>query len=244
MSDFPMTLKRKLQRATAPIGSVVAFRPAAPELVLTFDDGPDPVGTPAVLDALAAHGATATFFVLMSRVRRHPELVARARREGHEIALHGVDHQRLTRFSFAEAYERTALAKDELEVVTGETVRWFRPPYGSQTAWTWLAVRRAGLMPVLWGPTTWDWRDVPQADRLKKAQRGAAAGAVVLAHDAFAGEADGASEDNGLFTEPEVDRFDLVDQVLGAYASKGLTACSLGNALKQGSPVRVARFPP
>jgi peptidoglycan/xylan/chitin deacetylase (PgdA/CDA1 family) len=238
----PGGLKHVLRRAAAPLGSVEAVRTSEPDIVLTFDDGPDPVGTPAVLDALAAHGATATFFVLLTRVRRHPDLLERVRREGHEIALHGVDHQRLTTLPYAEVRSRTAAAATELEALTGTPVRWFRPPYGAQTPAGWLAVRRSGLVPVLWGPTTWDWRDVAQEDRVAKARQGARAGAVVLAHDAFAGAADGAADDGRGLVEPDVDRFDLVDRVLTAYADQGLRARSLGDALRHGSPVRSARF--
>ena len=239
---MPAGLKHALRRAGSSVGSVEAVRTAEPEIVLTFDDGPDPVGTPAVLDALAAHGATATFFVLLTRVRRHPGLVERARREGHEIALHGVDHQPLPRFSYADARTRTAAAARELEALTGTTVRWFRPPYGAQTPRSWLAVRRAGLVPVLWGPTTWDWRDLAQDDRVAKAQEGARAGAVVLAHDAFAGATDGAVDDGHGLRAPDVDRFDLVDRVLQTYAASGLRGRSLGDALQHGSLVRSARF--
>jgi peptidoglycan/xylan/chitin deacetylase (PgdA/CDA1 family) len=235
-------LKRAVRRAAAPVGSVDAVRTREPEIVLTFDDGPDPVGTPAVLAALAAHGATATFFVLLTRVRQHPELLRRVAREGHEIALHGVDHQRLPGFSFAEARDRTAAGARELEALTGTGVRWFRPPYGAQTPRSWLATRRAGLVPVLWGPTTWDWRDVPQDERVRKAQQGARPGAVVLAHDAFAGAADGAVDDGRGLRPPDVDRFDLVDRVLAAYAGSGLRGRSLGDAVRHGRPVRVAHF--
>jgi peptidoglycan/xylan/chitin deacetylase (PgdA/CDA1 family) len=242
-SRVPAGLRHALRRAGAPVGSVEAVRTAEPEIVLTFDDGPDPVGTPAVLDALAAHGATATFFVLLTRVRRHPELLARVRAEGHEIGLHGVDHARLTGFSYAEVRSRTSAAARELEASTGTPLRWFRPPYGAQNPGTWLAVRRAGLVPVLWGPTTWDWRDVTQDDRVRKAQDGARAGAVVLAHDAFAGPSDGVADDGGRTVEPDLDRFDLVDRVLGAYAGSGLRARSLGDALRHGTVIRSARFP-
>lgn len=241
-SGLPAGLTRALRRAGAPVGSVEAVRTRAPEIVLTFDDGPDPVGTPAVLDALAAHGATATFFVLLTRVRRFPDLLARVAAADHEIGLHGVDHQRLTTFAGAEVATRTGAAKAELEALTGRRVRWFRPPYGAQTPGTWLAVRRCGLVPVLWGPTTWDWRDLPQDDRVRKAREGARAGAVVLAHDAFAGAGDGAADDGNGLVEPTVDRFDLVDRVLTAYASDGLRGRSLGDALAHGRPVRLARF--
>ena len=234
--------KRVLRRVAAPVGSVVAVRTTEPEVVLTFDDGPDPVGTPAVLDALAAHGATATFFVLLTRVRRHPGLLERVVREGHEIALHGPDHRRLPTFPAREVQERTAAAARELEGLTGATPRWFRPPYGAQTPATWLAVRRAGLVPVLWGPTTWDWRDVEQDARVRKAQEGARPGAVLLAHDAFAGPDDGAERSGPGSPPPDVDRADLVDRVLAAYADRGWRGRSLGDALQHGRLVRAAHF--
>ena len=241
-SRLPARLKRALRRAASPVGSVDAVRTTAPEIVLTFDDGPDPAGTPAVLEALAAHGATATFFVLLTRARRRPDLVARVVAEGHEVGLHGVDHRPLPDFSYAEARARTAAAADELEALTGTPVRWFRPPYGAQTPLTWLAVRRAGLVPVMWGPTTWDWRDVPQDERVRKALQGARAGAVVLAHDAFAGAADGAVDDGRGLHAPEVDRRDLVHRVLETYATAGWRGRSLGDALRHGEAVRVAHF--
>ena len=241
-SRLPAGLRRALRRAASPLGSVEAVRTTESEIVLTFDDGPDPVGTPAVLEALAAHGATATFFVLMTRVRAHPDLVARVLAEGHEVGLHGVDHRPLPHFAYAEARARTAAAARELETATGTPVRWFRPPYGAQTPLTWLAVRRAGLVPVMWGPTTWDWRDLPQDERVRKAQEGARPGAVVLAHDAFAGAADGAVDDGSGLRAPEVDRADLVSRVLEAYARAGWRGRSLGAALRHGRPVRVAHF--
>ena len=132
--------------------------------MLTFDDGPDPVGTPAVLEALAAHGATATFFVLLTR-GRVTRLLARVLADGHEVGLHGVDHRRLTRFSHAEVHARTAAAKVELEAADRGARPLVPAPVRGAAPATWLAARRAGLVPVLWGPTTWDWRELPQADR-------------------------------------------------------------------------------
>lgn len=64
-------------------------------VALTFDDGPDPRFTSAVLDLLAAHGARATFFVVGRRLQEHPRLVRRAVAEGHEVANHTLSHERL-----------------------------------------------------------------------------------------------------------------------------------------------------
>ncbi|MFQ1003618.1 polysaccharide deacetylase family protein [Modestobacter sp. SSW1-42] len=248
MSARPLgTLARRTTRplarglavaAGSVVGSVVAVRTSAPHVVLTFDDGPEPGGTDRVLTALAERGATATFFVLLGRVRRHPQLLADVVAAGHEIGLHGVDHRALTDLSSAEVTRRTADGRAELEDRTGRPVRWSRPPYGRQTVRTWRAVTRAGLTPVLWGPTTWDWRDISTEERRRAAQRGIGRGAIVLAHDGFAGPADGV--DDG--PAPILDRGELIGAVLDDYAAQGLVARSLGDALVTGELVRTARF--
>lgn len=227
-----------VERAAALVGSVIAVRTRAPEVVLTFDDGPDPVGTEQVLTALAERNATATFFVLGTRIRRHPTLLDEIVAAGHELGLHGPDHQPLPRFDAAATERRTADAAKELSDLTGRELRWFRPPYGRQTLPNWRGIRAAGLMPVFWGPTTWDWRDLPQQERVAKAQQGARPGAILLGHDGFAGTPDGALED----VPHTLDRHDLIAQILDRYTAKGWRAVSLGRALEQGRPILAARF--
>ena len=162
--------------STRPVGSVRSLRSGQPIIVLTFDDGPSPDSTEGLLDALAQFGASATFFVVMTRVRRSPDLLAAIISAGHEVALHGPDHVRLTRLPFREIVERSRAAKVELEDLTGRAVRWIRPPYGSQSLRSWAAVRRAGLTPVMWGGTTWDWKDEPMERRMTKVMSDVAPG--------------------------------------------------------------------
>jgi peptidoglycan-N-acetylglucosamine deacetylase len=221
-------------------GSVVAVRTRAPQVALTFDDGPEPGGTDGVLAALADAGATATFFVLLGRVRRHRALFDDVVAAGHEIGLHGADHRALPEVPPAELDGLLTGARAELEDASGAAVRWYRPPYGRQTTRTWRAVTAAGLVPVLWGPTTWDWRaGVTDAERLAKAREGARPGAVVLAHDGFAGPEDLAFDG----PPPVVDRGALIAAVLADYAGSGLSARSIGEVLATGRPVTEARFP-
>jgi peptidoglycan/xylan/chitin deacetylase (PgdA/CDA1 family) len=231
-----LTLAR---RAAGPVaGSIVAVRTAAPSVVLTFDDGPEPGGTDRVLAALAEAGATATFFVLLTRVRRYRALFEEVVAAGHEVALHGVDHRPLPGLPPHEVGPLLRAGRAELEDALGRAVRWHRPPNGRQTPRTWRAVTGAGLTPVLWGPTTWDWRDVPHERRLERAREGLRRGAIVLAHDGFAGPEDGA--DDG--PAPVLDRGRLVREVLAGYAADGLRARSLGQVLAEGTAVREARF--
>jgi peptidoglycan/xylan/chitin deacetylase (PgdA/CDA1 family) len=219
--------------------SIYAVTPQAGErpVVLTYDDGPEPGGTDEVLRVLAEHGATATFFVLLSRTRRYPGLLAEVLAAGHEVGLHGVDHRPLPSFGATEARNRTAAGKAELEDALAAPVRWFRPPYGRQTWSTWRAVRAAGLEAVLWGPSTLDWCEVPTADRLA-GLRHAGRGSIVLAHDGFAGPLDGV--DDG--PPPVLDRGDLIRQVLRDLDDRGLTARSLGAVLAAADPVRTVSF--
>jgi peptidoglycan/xylan/chitin deacetylase (PgdA/CDA1 family) len=228
---------RAVRRAAAPLaGSVVAVRTSAPQVALTFDDGPEPGGTDRVLVALADAGATATFFVLLTRVRRHRGLLDEVVAAGHEVALHGADHRPLPALPVAEVERLTRSARAELEDAVGQPVRWHRPPYGRQTLGTWRAVTRAGLQPVLWGPSTWDWKDVPWEQRLARSRLGLQRGAIVLAHDGFPGPGD--LVDDG--PAPVLDRGALIAEVLDGYAERGLAARSLRDVVAGGRLVREA----
>lgn len=238
LSSLKRAVKAAVREHSAVVGSIVEVRTDAARIVLTFDDGPGPEGTEQVLGALADHEATATFFVLMTRVARYGSLLDEVLTAGHEIGLHGPDHQPLTTFRYGAAKARTAAAKAELEDRTGRVVRWFRPPYGRQTPATWRAVTSLGLTSVMWGPTIWDWRDVSQDERVWKAQQGAVPGAIVLGHDAFAGAVDGVPQ----HLVPQFDRGDLIRRVLTAYEGRGLAARSLGDVLANGVPFMAARF--
>lgn len=220
------------------VGSIQQVDTPADEFVLTYDDGPDPRHTTSILNVLSDHGATATFFVLLTKVRRAPALLAEVAAAGHEIALHGIDHQRLTSMRPREVWARTKAGRAELEDQLGKEVRWMRPPYGAQTLATWAAIRRTGLTPVVWSGTLWDWKDVPHQQRIDKAMSSARPGVILLGHDSFPGPSDGAQ----LRAEPRVDRARLAGDVLSAYAGAGLRGRSLSGALGNGEAEKWAWF--
>jgi peptidoglycan/xylan/chitin deacetylase (PgdA/CDA1 family) len=219
-------------RGQAPGTSVWAVEPGAGErpVVLTYDDGPEPGGTDAVLEVLAEHGVTATFFVLLSRTRRYPGLLSGMLAAGHEIGLHGVDHQRLTTLDPAHVAQRTADARHELEDTIGREVRWFRPPYGGQSIGTWRAICGTGLTPVVWTADLRDWMEITDDERLSGVRELTQPGAIILAHDGFATAADGASDGD----PPRIDRARLSQGLIGICQSKNLTPGSLGQALAAG----------
>jgi peptidoglycan/xylan/chitin deacetylase (PgdA/CDA1 family) len=228
--------RRLLDAATSPLGSILRADRAGRRIALTFDDGPDPDVTPRLLAALDDAGAQATFFVLVSRVRRFPQVAASIAESGHEIALHGMDHRRLTRLPLAEARRSITNAQAELQERLATQVRWFRPPYGAQTLQIWQHVRRQGMETVLWGPSLADIEFVELAERRRRAH--AEPGDIVLAHDGIADRRYGAED----ATPPSLDRVAWTSDRVREYQRGGLTVGTVGALLDAGAPVKGARF--
>jgi peptidoglycan/xylan/chitin deacetylase (PgdA/CDA1 family) len=159
--------------------------PGSPGVVLSFDDGPHPEGTPAILEILAAAGARAAFFVVGEQVARRPELAARIAAAGHVVALHGHRHRlqpRLPARAVRADLERGAAV---VEDATGRRLRWHRPPYGIYSPAGLAAARAAGLAPLLWSRWGKDWRRFTTPGRIAaRATAGVRAGDVILLHDA------------------------------------------------------------
>jgi peptidoglycan/xylan/chitin deacetylase (PgdA/CDA1 family) len=208
--------------------SVVALRPPASVTVLTYDDGPTPGVTDLLLPVLESAGASATFFVLLTRVRASLGLLREVMAAGHEIGLHGSDHLRLTTLPPEAHRDRFRDAKAELEDLAGVPVRWSRPPYGAQDRASWRAARDAGLEPVLWTVTCFDWETHPPDDYLSELRATDPAGCIVLLHDGYADARDGV--DDG--PPPTLDRIALTRGVLAEIESAGTTGSSLGRALE------------
>jgi peptidoglycan/xylan/chitin deacetylase (PgdA/CDA1 family) len=153
-------------------------------VVLTFDDGPHPEGTPAVLEALAATKATAVFFMVGEQVERHPSLAAEVAAAGHEVALHGHRHRnqmRVTPGWLARDLDRGAAA---IADATGHAPALYRPPYGIFTL-PGLALARRHWRPLLWSAWGRDWRGRTTAAEIARlATRDVRGGDVILLHDA------------------------------------------------------------
>jgi peptidoglycan/xylan/chitin deacetylase (PgdA/CDA1 family) len=187
----PMLLRDSLP-ALAPVVPSVAFRLGIPlrveadaAAVLTFDDGPHPDGTPAVLEALAAHQARAMFFLVGEQVQRRPALAARIAAAGHQVALHGHRHRLQLRLTAAQLEADLEQGASAIEDATGLAVSWHRPPYGVYSAAGLAAARGRGLRPLLWSRWGKDWRRFTTPARIAaRATREVAAGDVILLHDA------------------------------------------------------------
>lgn len=157
--------------------------PGEGRAVVTFDDGPDMDATPAVLDALDAAGAHATFFVVADQMFRWPALVKEIRDRGHEIGLHGYDHQRQDRISAERSRDDVVRGFEAIEEVTGERCSWYRPPFGRMSKASVGACQELDLTPVYWSAWGLDWEDV-DADRIADvASSQLREGGILLLHD-------------------------------------------------------------
>ncbi len=156
--------------------------PASGGVALTFDDGPHPEGTPAVLDVLDDLGLVATFFCLGSEADARPDLVAEIVRRGHAVGTHGYHHAH--HLGRGPAWIRADLARAAASLrELGVAPRWYRPTYGQLTGSTMLAAREHGLETVLWSAWGREWASEDPKEVGRRVARRLHPGSVVLLHD-------------------------------------------------------------
>ena len=194
--------------------------PERPRAVLTFDDGPDPEGTPAVLDALDAAGAKATFFLVGEQLMRHHAIAREIHRRGHELALHCFEHADPDVWPPPVARDDVARGVGTFEVVAGRRPRWYRPPYGRFTEPAFSAVRSLKLEPVYWSAWGLDGDPIPAEQIAEQVTRDLDDGAIVVLHDS----ARYAARDS---VQPTAD---AIAPIAAAAAERGLALVSLGEA--------------
>jgi peptidoglycan/xylan/chitin deacetylase (PgdA/CDA1 family) len=218
------------------VGSINGAASPSLEVALTFDDGPDATVTPQLLDLLLDRGARGTFFLLTDRAARHPDLVRRMAAEGHEIALHADRHQRLTELPLGELRCRLRRAREFLQAVSNQPVRFFRPPFGAQSLGTYLAARACGLDVVVWGPYAEDWAHASHEAVAERALKRLSGGDVLLLHDGLEvppGE-----------PIPTFDRVRAFSLILDGMSARGLRATTVSGLTASASARRTAWFRP
>ncbi len=155
------------------------------QILLSFDDGPHPQATPAVLDLLDDAAAQATFFLVGEQVERWPQLAAEIAAAGHEIALHCHRHRCLLRLTPRQVRDDLRRAHAVIAETTGRAPRRYRPPYGIFNASALALARAHSWEPLLWSKDGRDWHRRATADSIAAhATRGLRGGDVILLHDA------------------------------------------------------------
>ncbi|MCX4387418.1 polysaccharide deacetylase family protein [Micromonospora peucetia] len=154
-------------------------------VALTFDDGPDPAWTPKILDRLRAARVTATFCVVGTQARRHPDLVRRIVREGHQLCNHSWQHDLdLARRPVAEI--RRDLVRTNAAIraaVPDAKVPFYRQPGGRWTREVVTVAKQLGMRSLHWDVDPQDWGKPTAATIIKRVRAAARPGSVVLLHD-------------------------------------------------------------
>jgi len=219
---------------TAPFRFVLDHEPASvwhmpttgiPTVYLTFDDGPNPTATPALLDTLAAHDVKATFFIIDRHVTETTApIVRRAFDEGHAVALHS--HTRWLMLKSPRGFVETLdAAAARMEALTGYApCRAFRPHGGNRSIPMLIGASRAGYRVVGWGWMLWDVNPFGRrtADAIvPRILERVSDGDIIVIHD-------------GHHADPRADRryaIDTVDRLIPALRAKGYrfgTVCPRG----------------
>src|SRR5205809_3056791 len=188
--EVPLRTSEKSERNAATEQSITfsSVHVDGPYIAMTFDDGPSATLTPKLLDLLAARHIKATFFVIGENVAEHPEIVARAAREGHEIGNHSWSHPNFAKMSEDRVRQQLWRTDDAIKNATGKRPTLLRPPYGSITAREkrWIH-DEFGYRIILWDVDPLDWKRPGPAVVRNRILKETQPGSIVLSHDIHPG---------------------------------------------------------
>ena len=150
---------------------------------LTFDDGPHPKATPAVLETLASYGTKATFFFLGHNVAKYPQIARDVAQRGHTVGNHSHDHSLLLFRNHRYIVNQICSAAEQIKQATGKRPTLFRPPYGYFRPTILPSVRSTGHRIVMWNLDSRDWRERSADTVSESIIRKVRPGGIVLLHD-------------------------------------------------------------
>lgn len=150
------------------------------QIALTFDDGPDPNTTPAILDTLKDNNVHATFFQLGSNSERYPTLVKRVADEGHEIGSHTYHHYKLPSYPLATIQKELTDTDKAIYLAIGKLPTLVRPPYGAVNA---TVAQTAGRPIIQWDVDSRDWASKDAEKTLTQIQQTIIDNGIILMHD-------------------------------------------------------------
>lgn len=158
--------------------------PRRPRLaVLTFDDGPFPVTTPLLLAQLQALHVPAVLFLIGRDAQEQPAITLRVVGATLELGNHTQTHPKMSSLGAHDQEREIVAATETISALTGQPVRYFRPPHGDYNATTIEVARRLGDTVVLWNVDPGDWRAVTPEQIADHVIRHARSPAVILLHN-------------------------------------------------------------
>jgi peptidoglycan/xylan/chitin deacetylase (PgdA/CDA1 family) len=157
--------------------------PARKTLALTFDDGPHPEFTPKLLAVLSKYHVKASFFVVGKMAQRYPDLVRQEVAAGHEIGNHTFSHANVARLTENGAAAEWEAGDEAITAITGEKVRYCRPPGGRYDRDSVIAASELGLTMVLWTDNSADYLGMSPHRLEQRVLSRISNGGIVLMHD-------------------------------------------------------------
>jgi len=151
-------------------------------VALTIDDGPHYKTTPQMLAVLKEKNVKLTLFILGENAESHPEILAQAVADGHEIAIHAYSHNSLAKMSKAQVGEELDKAEKTITVVAPKPTL-FRPPGGAYNDTVTAEAGRRGYTTILWSIDPGDWRRPSVAQVVDNVMKNVEPGSIVLLHD-------------------------------------------------------------
>ncbi|MDM5313844.1 polysaccharide deacetylase family protein [Peribacillus frigoritolerans] len=152
-------------------------------IALTFDDGPEDIYTPKILEILKQKNVKATFFVTGEQVEYFPDMLKKIQAEGHVIGNHTWDHPQLSKLTDAQMIESVQSTSAEIEKVTGTKTNLFRPPYGEISDNQINILNKLGYRSIGWTIDTLDWNGTSGNEILSRVNKGLVPGGIVLQHN-------------------------------------------------------------
>src|SRR5437899_2458851 len=223
------TQDAKRENPAAPAEQNITFNSVhadGPCIAMTFDDGPSATLTPKLLDLLATRHIKVTFFVIGENVAEHPEIVARAAREGHEIGNHSWSHPNFGKMGDESVRSQLQRTDDAIKNATGERPTLMRPPYGSITAREkrWIH-EEFGYRIILWDVDPYDWKRPGPAVVRNRILKETQPGSIVLSHDIHPGT------------------IEAMPSTLDALAAKGFKFVTVSEVIRMAVPQRPSASP-
>jgi len=183
----------------------------AKHVALTFDDGPDPVGTPNLLKVLKQHEIKAAFFPIGEKIRISSEMIKEIDREGHIIGNHSFRHVWWTNFLISGALDREIrMAQEAIEAAIGKVPAYFRPPMGLTNPHLRRKLKRHGLSVVGWDVRPFDIGTSTEKV-IKRVLKKIRNGSIILLHDTGRAPADLVRLTDELVTEIKAQKYTFIE---------------------------------
>ena len=153
---------------------------ASDTVAITFDDGPDPKYTPALLEVLDQYAAKATFFVIGTHAEAYPSILDEIKDRGHALGNHSYSHPS---FSLLSLRQRISEIRKCERAIGSVRRKLFRPPYGHSSGLSPLIASLLGYDTVCWSVDAQDWENENVAWMFERLKQQTTGGSVILLHD-------------------------------------------------------------